>query len=381
MGVSGTVHLHLSDRAVFEAAVDRDDLPCAVSPDKAVLGFDLRFHASYEISVPLRSLSGNENLLTIVLRVRNRGENLTGDPVYLMQRVRVPSIEEDAKGDAYLHGGFDLGEGDYDVGLIMRDRSERVCSHFWDVDAHLDNRDKDMELVLAPGEIVESEVEQFRDEPPVLRSSDGPLLNVKILVNFAPQNPRAATLQPYDTSALVSILRTISRDPRIGKFSVVAFNLQEQRILSRQDNVDRIDFHALGESLDTLNLGTVDLTRLTQKNGETRFLTKLMLDEVSTATDADALIFAGPKALLDENIPEEDLTELGQIDTPIFYMNYNLSPRRTPWRDAIGHAVRFLNGTEYTISQPRDLWHAVQEMVGEIVDMRQTRKVSKNGLE
>ena len=379
MGASGTVHLHMADRAVFEAAVDRDDLPCSVSPNKAVLGFDLRFHASYEIGVPLSSLAGNENLLTIVLRVVTRDR--PDEPTYLMQRVRVPSIEEDAKGDAYLHGGFDIGEGEYDVGLLMRDRSERVCSHFWDVESHLDGRDKDIELVLGPGQIAESEVEQFRDEPPVVRAGDRKLLNVKVLVNFAPQNARAATLQPYDTSALVSILRTISRDPRIGKFSVVAFNMQEQRVLSRQDGVDRIDFHALGESLDTLNLGTIDLTRLTEKHGETRFLTRLMLDELSTAKDADALIFAGPKALLEENIPREDLAELGAIDFPIFYMNYNLFPQRSPWRDAISHAVRFLNGTEYTITRPPDLWFSVREMVSQIVEMKQIREVSRNGLE
>ena len=105
-------------------------------------------------------------------------------------------------------------------------------------------------------------------------------LNVKVLVNFAPQNSRSATLQPLDTSALTAILRNISREPRIGKFTVVAFNLQEHRVVYRQDNAEKIDFPALGEALDSISPGTIDLNRLSQKHGETEFLTKLIQEEV-----------------------------------------------------------------------------------------------------
>ena len=35
---------------------------------------------------------------------------------------------------------------------------------------------------------------------------------------------------------------------------------------------------------------------------------------------------------------------------PVFYMNYNLNPQANPWRDAIGTAVKYLKGVEYTIS-------------------------------
>ncbi|MCP5114737.1 MAG: acetyltransferase [bacterium] len=377
-GPDGEVHIHNTDMAIFEAGETRRDLPCAVSPNKAMLGFDLRYHASYEIAIPLRELSGSENLLTILFRVTDLER--ADEPEYFMQRVRVPSIEEGAKGDSYLHGGFDVGEGEYEVAWLMRDRAERVCSQFWDVKTELPNRDRQMHLDLGAGEMVEARMEQFHDEAPVLRARTKPL-NVKVLVNFAPQNSRAATLQPFDTSALVSILRTISREPRIGKFSIVAFNLQEQRIIHRQDDVDRIDFPAIGESLDTLSLGTIDLQRLSEKHGETRFLTELMLQEFAAGAKPDALIFAEPKALLEKSVSQEELRELGEVDYPIFYMNYNLYPRRTPWRDAIGHAVKFLKGFEYTISRPRDLWYAVTEIVSRIVEVKKRRQVSQATME
>jgi len=281
-GPAGPVRIFNTDLAVLELQEPRKDLPCVVTPPpKALLGFDLKFHAGYEVSVPLRDLAGSENLLTILFRVVP--EDRKDAPIYFTQRVRVPEIEEDAKGDAFLQGSFDLGEGQYHVDWLMRDRSERVCSSYWEVEASLAPRDRQMGLQVTPGAIRASDGEQFKEEPPVERASAEPPLNVKVLVNFAPQNSRASTLQPIDTSALVSILRTISREPRIGKFSLTAFNLQEQRVVFRQADADRIDFPALGEALRSLNLGTVDLKRLSQKYGETEFLAELIRSEVGAA--------------------------------------------------------------------------------------------------
>ena len=246
---------------MLEDGEQRKDLPCTVTPSKPTLGFDLKFHAGYQVTVPLKELAGTENVLNIVFRVA-AARTIADEPVYFTQHLRVPPIEDDAKGDAYLQGAFDVGEGSYHIDWLMRDRSERVCSSSWDTEASLAPKDRPMNLAIAPGAIERDRGEEFKEEPPVQRDSSEPPLNVKVLVNFAPQNSLSAALQPLDTTALVSILRTLSRDPRIGKFSIVAFNMQEQKVIYRQDGVNRIDFPALGQALNTLNLGTVDLKRL-----------------------------------------------------------------------------------------------------------------------
>lgn len=371
-GSGGGVRLLNSDQAVLEAGENRDDLPCSVISAKPILGFDLKFHSGYEVSVPLRELAGPENLLTTLFRVSS--VDPPGPPVYFIHRIKVPPIESDAKGDAYFQGGFDIGEGKYKVEWLMRDRTERVCSSFWEVESVLPVKDKQVALSLSPGAIRPSEREQFKDEPPIQRHSEAPPLNVKVLVNFAPQNARSATLQPLDTSALTAILRNISREPRIGKFTVVAFNLQEHRVVYRQDNAEKIDFPALGEALDSISPGIVDLKRLSQKHGEAEFLTKLIQEELVASKDSDAVVFAGPKALLEESVPAESLRQIGDLEYPVFYMNYNLYPQAVPWNDAIGKAVKLLKGYEYTISKPRDLWFAVTEMVSRIVKTKQDRR-------
>ena len=368
------VRIFYSDMAVLEIKEPRKDLPCSVTPFKPVLGFDLRFHTGYEVSVPLKELVGPENMLTMIFRVTP--ESNRGEPVYFLQRVRVPAVAPDVSGQAYLQGVFDLGEGRYQVDWLMRDRRERFCSSYWESEAFLSSRDKPLNLILAPGAVEAAETEPFRDEAPVERVQGEPPLNVKVLVNFAPQRYLAPMLQPMDTGALVSILRSIHREPRIGKFSISAFNLQEQRIVYRQVNADRIDFPALGEAVRSIQLGTVNLDRLGKKHGETQFLANLIREEIDGQDQPDALIFAGPKAVLEENVPQEALRELGDVGYPVFYMNYNLDPRANPWRDAIGHAVKFFKGYEFTITRPRDLWFALSEIISRIVKSKHGRRLS-----
>jgi hypothetical protein len=78
--------------------------------------------------------------------------------------------------------------------------------------------------------------------------------------------------------------------------------------------------------------------------------------------------------MLAGNISGEDLKSLGDLQYPVFYMNYNLFPQSNPWRDAIGMAVKFFKGTEFTISRPRDLWRAVTDMVSRIVQSKHERR-------
>lgn len=73
--------------------------------------------------------------------------------------------------------------------------------------------------------------------------------------------------------------------------------------------------------------------------------------------------------MLAENVPADTLKVVDPA-YPVFYMNYNLYPHLTPWRDSIGQAIRYFKGTEFTISRPRDLWFAVTEMVGKIVKFK-----------
>lgn len=372
----GSVRLFASDAAILEAGESRKDIPCTVTPIKQpILGFDLKFHAGYEVSVPLKELAGSENHLTMVFRVYP--DHKPEEATYFSQHWNVPAIDQDAGGNALLTGIFDVGEGKYHVDWLMRDRSERVCSHNWDAEATLPSKDKQMALDIQPSAILPFDTDSFKQEPPVERGqAEGPL-NVKVVVNFAPQDSLSASLQPIDTNALLSILRNIAREPRITRFSIVAFNMQEHRVIYRQQLASQIDFPALGDALRGLNLGTVDLKRLAQKHGDTEFLTSFLTDEVVDSKDQpDAVIIAGPKVSTEGTMPQDAFRQAGDLKFPVFYMNYNLNPTSNPWRDAIGVAVKTLKGVEYTISRPRDLFFVWTEIIGRIVKSKLGRTAS-----
>ncbi len=367
MPVSGGAARPLfSDAAVLEHDETRKDLPCTVNSTKPSLGFDLKYHSGYEVTVPLKELAGGLNQLTMVFRVVPAARPQA--PVYFSQHVPVPEIDGDAKGDANLRGAFDVGEGKYHVSWLMRDRARRVCSSNWDVEAILPPRDRQMPLNIAAGAVLAADTEPFREEPPVQRRERDPALSVKAIVNFAPQDESSAALQPSDTSALVAILRGLARDPRIGKFSVVAFNMQEQRVIYRQEQASGIDFPALGAALKSLNLGTIDLKKLARKHADAEFLSGFLSREIGGNPDQpDAVIIAGPKAAGDESVPPDALKDLGEVKFPVFYMSYNLNPQNNLGRDAIGGAVHALKGAQYTISRPRDMFFSLSEIMGRIV--------------
>src|SRR5271154_6423160 len=74
LNVAGSsLHIFSTDMAVLEEQEVRKDLSCTGTPAKPILGFDLRFHTGYDVSVPIKDLSGSENLLTILFRVTAEG--------------------------------------------------------------------------------------------------------------------------------------------------------------------------------------------------------------------------------------------------------------------------------------------------------------------
>jgi len=373
----GPVRLFASDGAVLESQEARKDLPCMVTPSKPTLGFDLKFHTGYEIAIPLRELAGDGNQLTIVFRVIPDGHQ--DDPVYFAQHIAVPPLDDVDRGPASLLGAFDVGEGKYHIDWLMRDRAERVCSFHWDTEVALPPHDRQVALDIPPGAVRQYDTDSFKAEPPVERERATPPLRVKVILNYAPQDSSAAALQQPETSALVSILRGIDREPRIAEFSLVAFNLQQQKVIYRQPEASEIDLPALGHALQALNLGTVDLKRLAQKHPGSEFLSGLIESEVCHAKDTpDAVIFAGPKLGVEDVMPPEALKQIGDVKFPVFYISYNLNPAANPWRDAIGSAVKYLKGMEFTISRPRDLFFAWSDIMGRIVRGKSGAAVAGN---
>jgi hypothetical protein len=358
----GEIRIVTSDMAVLSADDTRTDLPCSVAPLDPRLGFDLQYQAGYVASIPLASLAGEGDSLRVLFRISPLG----GDqqPRYFVDRFTVPKIDEGAKGDTSLPGQYTLGPGRYRVDWLMRDRAERVCSAHWQIETS--PTDEFEELAAAPmaNTVGSRRDDVFLEEPPVQRAAVQSLLHVKLLVNFTPTDPRDAQLRPYDVENIVSILRAISREPQIGTFSVIAFNMQEERLIFEQQDATRIDFPGLGNSIESIQGGTIDLHQLSDEESGTRFLGELLREHLRASDpQPDAIIFVGPKLVLEKRISGELLGRSDHVTCPVFYLIYDRNPRAFPWRDTISSVLRTFKSLEYSITLPRDFGLAMKDMM------------------
>lgn len=363
----GPARLLPSDAAILDARQVRSDLPCDLKPVSPELGFDLGFHAGYEVALATRALVGDGNLLTAIFRVVPEG--IQEEPTYFRQKWTVPPLEEDTKGTATLRGAFVVGEGDYRVDWLIRDRSEHFCTAFWRFSAARRGKDRPVALWVGPGTVKTAAPHPFLAESPINRDTSHPL-SVLAVLHVAPQTEGASIMPPGETIALLSILRSIAREPRITSHSVIAFNIERNEVLYRQENASQIDFPALGAAIEQLHLGVVDFHKLVQKDrSDTQFIAEIVAEEIGR-TRPDALIFIAPKGQGGDAAIRDSLKRLGAPEFPVFYLNYASGPPMPFWGDAIGAIVKLWKGAEYTIEKPRDLYLAWQAVISRIARKR-----------
>ena len=380
------VHLFNTDKAVLSSGQRRTDFPCSVTPLPPQLGFDLEFLAKHLVKLPLNALTGDGTTIRVLFRV----QPLDGKQrdYYFSDRYRVPPIEEGKRGDVTVEEKYKLGPGRYQLDWLMRDGAERVCSTRWQVKTPSLEDLEGLAATGVPYSVSAYPKEIFGEDPPIRRARVRDLLHLKLLVNFTPTDLSEFRLREYDLRNIVSILRAIAHEPRFGTFSLVAFNMQEERLIFEERNVPRIDFPSLGEAVESIRGDVVDVTQLQDHESGPRFLTELLqnhLGSLEAEPDAarfltellqnhlgpqeaepDAVIIVGPKISLEGRIPRKVLREAGRVNCPVFYLSYDRTPQAHPWRDAIGSALRVYKGREYIIATPKDLGRAMNSMIGQL---------------
>ncbi|MCZ2147994.1 MAG: hypothetical protein LC126_09470 [Bryobacterales bacterium] len=364
--VLNTLRFHIlgSDLAVFESEEKRTDLRCEAAAVSPQLDFDLRAHVGYNVLIPMQELTGPPQRLRIMARVTPASQ--PENSFFLVDRTQVPAISEDAKGTAEVSGEFLAGPGRYRVDWLMRDGRERVCSTHWEFTVK--PNEKGVLPGIAPETITESPKDPFAEQSPPKQLAAGQPLHVKFLVNFSTVTSGEPAMKPRDVAALVAMLRGVAQLPRVGRFSIVAFTMSEEKVIYREDNVPKIDFPALGEAVKGIHAGTVDYRQLADPESKTRFLTSLLTEHAGLkgagqeASDPDAIILVGPKVMLDKKLDKDVIEESAQTRVAVFYLNYNPDPTGNPWKGAIDSVLKAYRGLAYTITAPRDFGSALADM-------------------
>ena len=346
-----------SDSSVLDLQEPRHDFRCSVTPWKAQLGFDFLFHTGYRVTFPMKEFGAEQNILTILFRVTPSGRR--EEPVYFSQRIGIPAAEEGRNGEATVAGAFLVGAGRYHIDWLMRDLDERFCAGFWDIDARLATREAALARAVAQDLVQPAEPDPFADEPHAAEKPNGRLLSVRLIVDLSPHSAASAIPNSEDLYAVSAILRRISREPRIGAFSMVACSLHDRQVFYSQQRDHKIDLPALGKALTPANFATIGITQLGAKAGKDEFLGKLVVDEL-TNDRPDAVILVSSNSESDLKLSQDGLAQLANV--PLFYLNYRTA--RYAWSDdSVGRMVKRLHGREYIISQPRDLFDAWSDLI------------------
>lgn len=337
-----------------------EPLKCDESHFRPRLDFHFRFFTGYTIDIPLKQIVAPQNVFEVVLDVRPLSDALQ-QPFLYRDYLRLGPVEKGLRGDVSLTGAFVVGEGEYQVAWHIKDRYGRGCSVAWTIEAKLPRRHHDIKLSMKPGEIDSAYTNLFGREVN-LRANQGPEYRVKVLASFdSPRRRRQAIMHIGDILPVLAALRALLRDLRFVQFSVLAYSVEDQVVLLRQDFEDGIDFPALGEAVEKLSPATVGFDQL-GKNKDRDFLADLIVGELEKTDDVDALIFLGADSLLFERIPKELLEGIGNRDYPVYF----LKTAWLPWSGATSDAVKKLKGKIYQFRTPKDLSEAIEKMAGDM---------------
>jgi hypothetical protein len=363
--VKGQEPLNAADRERIGRLLDSDRSPdllhCFIQPQKPTLDFAFRVDVGYVVSCSLSRFGGRTSKVSVFARVTPEG----GKPLLLGEHYRVPEAtaatkSSNLKQDVQMSGGFAVGEGQYQVEVLVVDQETgRTSRKRWRVQAPRSSQGT-AQAAVPPGSVIPIGVRPW----PIRMDTSGKGLRVTILLDAAPLNPRNPALRAWDRAFLLGSLSSLLRQIPCASVRLRAFNLDQQRELFRQDQFDDAGFMELTESLRALELGTVSYRVLQQRQGWLDLLLDYANGELIAADPSDAVIILGPRTRYFAKVPPEKLKRRETSDPHFYYFEYfpgYLRASQLP--DALSSLTKQLDGTIYEIFSPGDLARSIQRML------------------
>lgn len=346
----------------FEKQARREQLTCYVDTKKPFVDFAFRFEAGYVVHCPLREFQGQASKLLAYLRVRPEG----GLPMILGQGFKLPAIPPVLRSRIDLHhfnteiefsGVFAVGEGEYPVELVLADDHNRYCERRWKVRVAHSRSDEAIPVSMKPNTAAPVGIPHWEEKEAAL----GKPLRVTVLLDAAPIDPAALKLRAWDRAFLLDSLSSLLRQLPCESARVIAFNLDQQREIFREDRFDGLRFPKLSQALQQVELGTVSYRVLERQQGWSELLANLVNAEVSAKDPPDAVIFLGPATRITRRVPEDLLTCRTTQKPQFFYFEY-FSTAGNDYPDTVTHLTTAWNGRVFKIHSPGELAQGIQKM-------------------
>jgi hypothetical protein len=336
------------------------DLPlrCEVTPIRPTLNFGFRFQAGYVVRVPMSQYLGKGHVWTVLARITPEDGNRK--PVFLGFRTRLPEIPP-TKIEMELGGGYMLGEGRYQVAWKMWDDAGRVCRKNWKVNARLTHGERKVKVALPPSTVADL---SLRGAPLTGHTEDdSPRIRLTVLMHAAPVSPRRMRLAARDRVILLGTLSSLLDRLPVRSVKLVVFNLDQQKELYRQENFVPRSLDQVAQSINAVELGTVDYQVLQNRGGHLDLLADLINGELTAQTPSDVVLFLGPMARFSDKVPSEELEKPVGAAPRFYYLQYrSVFPQASTLPDVIANAVSKLKGRTLVIRSPGDFAKAIDQV-------------------
>ena len=363
---------NLVNKFLDQESPEVERLNCEIKPQHPVLDFAFRFDVGYVVQCPVKEFEGKQSTVLTFVRITPEGgeRKLFGEAYGLPEipeNMRAHTDVKKLKGDFDFSGGFSAGEGRYAVDLLVVDkRRKRLCRKSWKVSVARKHEETKIPLAVADHTAVPMAFFPWTKKP---QSSDNGL-RLTILLDAAPIFPYAQKLRAWDRSFLLSTLSTVLEHMDSKSVRVVAFNLDQQKEIFRDDLRGQSGFIKLNQAMRDLELGRVSYQILQQRQGATELLTLLANKEKNDPNLSDLVILLGPHTRYTDKIPAQFLQTTQQSNSrspQFFYLEYMPAwLRGAEFADNVEQVTKAFGGKTYKIYSPADLASAIQKVISQV---------------
>lgn len=351
---------------VLDQGLGEGRLRCEILPVKPFLDFAFRWETGHIARCSVNQFEGKESRLVILLRVTPRD----GPPVLLGEKFTIGATPPEMlaqenvkklKGEVEMSGAFAIGEGRYLVEAVVVDNRGRTFRKRWKISAALHHGEQDVRVASEASTVA----------PLIYQPWDGKLdsggVRLTVLVNAAPLSPRTPKLRAWDRKLLLESLSTLLHETPCQSVRLVAFNLDQARVVFEQDHFDRLGFLKLSQELQNLELGTVSYDALRRQTW-TRLLARLVNRELTADPPANAVVFLGPRVHMFLKVPSEMIEAREGARDPQFF-DFKYYPhwvRGADFPDSVGYLTKARGGMVYVVHDPGELARAIQRMLAQL---------------
>jgi len=334
------------------------------------MDFLFRYNASFFATCHLAAMPTQP--LFAYLRVTPK----EGKPVVMIKEFELPPKQPDRPYgepllyfEGFMEGGFAVGTGQYSAELVITDRSSVMGYKRWQLKTKQLDRIRRLPLAQKPNTVASLDDPQWdgkldakgirmtvlMDVAPFWVGARSPLAEI----DWSPSRPERSKVPPEDRLDLVESLAAVLTQIPCRSVRVVAFNLDQQTEVFRQDKFTPDGMAKLSKAMEELQLVTVPSQALA-RNAWADWLSRTMLREVSVSAPPEVVVFLGPRIHFDDKFPDRFLSQVQERHSQVFYFKLDYPSRAG--RDAVEQLTGAMRGRTLAVYSPETLQQAIEKV-------------------